>query len=231
MSARSDDRPPGTGRGVLGSRLVVAGLGHVGLGVARDAVAAGYTITGLGADPGQVVRLIDGLAAEDDTATVLADAIGSGRCTITDDADSCAGFDTAVLVPDGRPCDPAERGPLELLAVALAPHVRAGALVVVGGTTRPRKDGEVLSATVELLSGMRAGVDYDLGYSLGGFGPVGGSAPTIVSGVDVRSARRAAELLRSIGRGVTPVSPVEAAEFVAALQAALFARGVAGDER
>lgn len=228
MSARFDDRSHGVGGGVLGPRLLVAGLGHVGLGVARDAVAAGYTITGLGADPRQVVRLIDGLAAEDDAATVLADAIGSGRCTITDDALSCAGFDTAVLVPDRRPADLAECGPLEMLAVALAPHVRPGALVVVGGTSQPRKDGEVLSSTVELLSGMRAGVDYDLGYTLSGHAPAGASAAAIVSGVDARSALRTAELHRSIGRRATPVSPVGAAEFVAVLQAALLARHGAG---
>ena len=231
MSARFDDRSHGVGGGVLGPRLLVAGLGHVGLGVARDAVAAGYTITGLGADPRQVVRLIDGLAAEDDAATVLADAIGSGRCTITDDAASCAGFDTAVLVPDGRPADPGERGPLELLAVALAPYVRPGALVVVGGTSSPRSDGEVLSATVELLSGMRAGADYDLAYALTGVLPPCGSTPVIVSGVDTRSAQRAADLYRSIGRGAAPVYPVEAAEFVAVLQAALVARQKPGGPR
>lgn len=224
MTARVDGRPQRAVPRLSGRRLLVAGLGHVGLGVARDAVAAGYELTGLGAEPEKVVRLIDGLAGEDEAATVLADAIGAGRCRITDDSRSCEGFDTAVLVPDGRPVDPAESGPLEVLAAALAPHVRPGVLVVIAGTSQAATEGELLSATVELLSGLRAGVDFDLGFALAGSVPSGGSPPTIVSGVDTRSARRTAALYRNIGRSAAPVSPVAAAELVALLQTALLAR-------
>lgn len=224
MFARVDGRPQQAVPRVSGRHLLVAGLGHVGLGVARDAASAGYDITGLGAEPQQVIRLIDGLAAEDEAATVLADAISAGRCQITDDVGVCAGFDTAVLVPDGRPVDPAESGPLEVLSAALAPHVRPGVLVVVAGTSRAAIEGELLSATIELLSGMRAGLDFDLGFALAGPVASVGSPPTIVSGVDARSARRTAALYRNIGRGAAPVSPVAAAELVALLQTALLAR-------
>jgi UDP-N-acetyl-D-mannosaminuronate dehydrogenase len=203
---------------------VIAGLGHEGLGVARDAVAAGYRTTGFGAEPEHVLRLITGLAGEDQASTVLAEAIESGHCRITGDARCCVGFDTAVLVPDGRPADPAEAGPLERLAAALAPHVRPGVLIVVAGTPRPRDDGTLLSATVELLSGMRAGQDYDLGYALAASAPSTSSVPIIVSGVDDRSAHRTAALYRSFGRAAAAVVPAEAAEFVAMLQVVLVAQ-------
>jgi UDP-N-acetyl-D-mannosaminuronate dehydrogenase len=200
---------------------LVAGLGYIGLGVARDAVTAGYHVTGFGTEPEHAVRLITGLAGEDHTATVLAEAIESGVLYITGDTRSCAAFDTTVLVPDGRPVDPAETGALERLAVALAPQVRAGVLVVVAETPRPRADGELLSATVELLSGMRAGKDFDLGYAVAAFVSSTPTVPTIVSGVDDRSARRTAALYRNLGRTATAVVPAEAAELVTMLQIVL----------
>jgi UDP-N-acetyl-D-mannosaminuronate dehydrogenase len=198
-------------------RLVVAGLGHVGLGVIRDAVVAGYRTVGLGPESAHVVRLIDGLAAEDAIATALSGAIADGRCRITGDPAVAASFDVAVIVPGGRPVDPADTGEVERITVALSPHLRSGALIVIGGVERPSAHGELLAATVELLTGLRAGHEYDLGFAIA---PVRSnpSDPTIVSGVDGRAARRTAALHRQLGRPAGIVVPARAAEFVALLQ-------------
>ena len=75
--------------------------------------------------------------------------------------------------------------------------------------------GGVVAATVELLTGLRAGTDYALAHL---FGPVP-NGRLIVSGVDVVSATRAEEWLGGLGLAVMPVLPVAAAEVVAGLLA------------
>jgi hypothetical protein len=73
----------------------------------------------------------------------------------------------------------------------------------------------VVDATVELLTGLRAGKDYALAHL---FPPVPRTR-LIVSGVDAASARRAQEWLTALRFSVMPVMPVAAAEIVATLLA------------
>ncbi|MCW2719895.1 MAG: UDP-N-acetyl-D-glucosamine dehydrogenase [Pseudonocardia sp.] len=218
MSASPEHLPPAAE--ALDLRLCVTGLGHVGLAFARDAVAAGFRTIGFGGEPGNVVRLVSQLADSDATAAALSTALARGHCRITDDPGACSGFDVAVVAPGTSPEDPTGAVALEAAAVAIAPHVRPGTLVIVHGAARVGEQGELLAATVELLTGLRAGRDYDLGFAVApsGAGPAG---LTIASGLDDVSARRAAELLRSLGRDAAVVVPVEAAELVALLQHAL----------
>ena len=75
------------------------------------------------------------------------------------------------------------------------PHLRPGRLLVVSSPTAEHAGG-VAAATVELLTGLRAGADYALAHL---FGPVR-NGRLIVSGVDVASATRA----RGVARRARP---------------------------
>ena len=205
--------------------LVIAGLGHVALGIALDAVAAGREVTCFGPHARHVARLVGGLAGDDALCGVLRVALCGGRLVLTDGplAVPAPGVDAAVLAPGGRDEDPALPGRVEVAAAALAPHLRPGSLVVVAGRSRLREHGDIVDGTVGLLTGLSAGPDYALGYALPQLGGPAGAAPrtTVVSGVDEASARATEDLFRALGRDTTRIAPVEAAELVAHLQDAL----------
>ena len=206
-----------------GDRVVVAGLGHVGLAFAHDAVRAGHRTVGLAPERDRIVRLIDELAPNDPPTAVLREALGSGQWRVTDDPAATGPFDVAVVAPVCGAAGAAEPEAVERAAAALAPHLRRGALVVLATTDRPAPRGELLAATIALLTGLRAGPDYALGIGLPhpGTGGHDGAVPTVISGVDAPSARRTADFLHGLGRASSIVSPVSAAELVALLQRAM----------
>jgi UDP-N-acetyl-D-glucosamine dehydrogenase len=174
-----------------GSRVVVVGQGYVGLPLAMRAVQVGHTVVGFDLAKDRLDRLRRGVTFIDDvTDADLADALGTGRYTPTDDPADLAGFDTAVVcVPtplrDGAP----DLRHVEDSARLLAPHLRRGACVVLESTTYPGTTEEVFAPILEAGSGLRAGADFHLGYSperIDPSNPTWGlqNTPKIVSGVD-----------------------------------------------
>lgn len=220
---RQPDHAPGSGVAEPGApvgNLVVAGLDHVALGLARDALAAGYAVTCLTPGPCWIERLVGELADHDEVAATLLDAVAQGRYRITDDASACAGLDVAVVTElAGCGVEPAGPEPVETAAVAIGPHLRPGALVVLLTTSRVRSAADVFTSTVELLTGLVAGPDYGLGFAIGRRNPgrIDGGGLTVVAGVDNPSVLRTEELYGRFGRETAAVSPVEAAELVAHL--------------
>lgn len=186
--------------------VVVAGAEPVALLVTGALLRAGHTVVGL-------VEHVDALRALIvDGEAALGDALDGGRYRITDDPRDCADF--AVGLVTEPPETDATLSPVEHFAAALAPHLRQGALLVVSSATAENA-GVVVDATVELLTGLRAGRDYGLAHL---FAPVP-QARLIVSGVDAASAGRAQEWLTTVGFPVMPILPVAAAEIVATLLA------------
>src|SRR5207244_10016775 len=79
-------------------RLVVVGLGYVGLPLAMRAVEVGFDVTGYEIDKHRVARLSAGDSyVEDITADELAGAIATGRYRSTSDPADIFGFDVAVI--------------------------------------------------------------------------------------------------------------------------------------
>jgi hypothetical protein len=187
---------------------VVAGAAPVARLVAAALLRAGHFVVGL-ADP-----LDEPEPAEPDAALAadLDAGRAAGRYLVTDDPAAAAGF-TVALVTES-PDDDAALSPAERYSAALAPELRPGGLLVVSSPVAEHAGG-VVAATVELLTGLRAGTDYALAHL---FGPAP-NGRLIVSGVDVASATRAEQWLGGLGLAVMPVLPVAAAEVVAGLLA------------
>jgi hypothetical protein len=181
-----------------GALAVVAGSAPVAQLVTAALLRAGR----------HVVGLVDPL---DDAEPVPAD-LDTGRYVVTDDPAAGAGFTIALVA--GSPEEDAALSAAERYIAALALHLSPGGLLVVSSPTAEHTGGIVV-ATVELLTGLRAGVDYGLAHL---FGPVP-NGRLIVSGVDVASATRAEQWLAGLGFAVMPVLPVAAAEVVAGLLA------------
>ncbi|MGH8964085.1 MAG: nucleotide sugar dehydrogenase [Actinomycetes bacterium] len=175
--------------------VVVVGQGYVGLPLAVRAVEVGHRVTGFDLDKNRIDQLRRGESFIDDIRDDdLAACLATGRYRPTDDPRDLAGFEVAVVcVPtplrDGAP----DLSYIEDSARMLAPHLRRGACVVLESTTYPGTTEEVFAPILEEGSGLRAGVDFHLGYSPERIDPNNPTwhlqnTPKIVSGVDEASA-------------------------------------------
>lgn len=197
------------------ARVAVIGQGYVGLPVAMRAVEVGFDVVGLEASAARAEALCDGRSyVEDISDDQLAAALRQGyRCT-TDVAD-LAGFDVAVItVPtplrDGMP----DLSYISASAEQLATVVGRGALVVLESTTYPGTTEELVRPALE-ASGLRAGVDFLLGYSperIDPGNPTWGfvNTPKVVSGIDEASLRATEAFYGTLVDKTVPVgSPAE----------------------
>jgi UDP-N-acetyl-D-glucosamine dehydrogenase len=204
-------------------RLLVVGQDRVGLPLALRAVAAGYDVVGYDQRTSRVRRLTGGdpqLPAV--PREVLLEALGTGRYTVSDNAEDCADFDVAVIAesvplragaPDLATLDPSS---VESAAVMVAPLLRAGCLVILETTTYPGTTEQLLVPTLELISGLRAPADFAVGYSPDRVAPDHGPAqhlpPRAVAGVDRRSAERTAAFYRTLGEDLVILPEIEKVE-------------------
>jgi UDP-N-acetyl-D-mannosaminuronate dehydrogenase len=202
-------------------RLVVMDLGQRGVRLIVDALEANYHVTALGEDAGWIREVVRGLSANDWAAGVLRRAMRRGRCLITGDSVACAGLGVAICPLSAA----APETDAEVAAAALAPYLRAGALVILEGDTRLRQAAEVFSATAELLTPLQVGRDVSLGYVMEDIDLPG----CVVSGVDPRSADRTEEFYRGLNRSVSAVGTFETAELAIAVRNALRAQAEGDD--
>ena len=206
-------------------RVVVVGQGYVGLPLAVRAVEVGHTVVGFELDKDRVDRLRRGQSfiddiSDDDLAAVLA----TGRYLPSDDPADLAGFATAVVcVPtplrDGAP----DLRFVEDAARVLAPHLRAGACVVLESTTYPGTTEEVFVPILEAGSGLAAGSDFHVGYSperIDPSNPTWGlqNTPKIVSGIDAASAAAVTAFYASVVDATVPAPGTREAELAKLLE-------------
>ena len=175
----------------------MVGQGYVGLPVSVAAVGGGFEVTGIEINPERAKALQAGESyIEDITSDSLQAALGSGRYRASSSFGDCAGFDFAVIsVPtplrEGMP----DLTYIEDASRALAPHVTAGATVILESTTYPGTTEELVAPILEEGSGLTVGVDFHLGYSPERIDPGNKSyrlenTPKVVSGVDEKSLER-----------------------------------------
>jgi UDP-N-acetyl-D-glucosamine dehydrogenase len=207
------------------SRVVVVGQGYVGLPLAVRAVEVGHTVVGFDLDKDRVDRLRRGASFIDDiTDADLAAVLETGRYTPSDDAADLAGFTVAVVcVPtplrDGAP----DLRYIEDAARLLAPHVRAGATVVLESTTYPGTTEEVFVPILEAGSGLRAGADFHVGFSPERIDPSNQTwglqnTPKIVSGIDEASAAAVTAFYDTVVDRTVPAPGTRAAELAKLLE-------------
>ena len=147
--------------------VLLVGQGYVGLPVSMAAVTAGFHVTGFDTDVTKATTLAGGGSHVEDIApaTVQA-ALDSGRYSVASSPEELGPFDVAVItVPtpltDGAP----DLSAVEAAAAMVGVLLTAGGLVVLESTTWPGTTTEVVGPILEAKSGLRAGVDFHLGYS------------------------------------------------------------------
>jgi UDP-N-acetyl-D-glucosamine dehydrogenase len=200
------------------TKVVVVGLGYVGLPLAVRAVQAGHVVVGFDVSESRVAMLQSGRSfVEDIDHEVLQRCLASGRFSASSDPDECAGFDTAVItVPTPLSEGTPDLSYVESASEVLSRHLTSRALVVLESTSYPGTTQEVVAPILERGSGLRCGQDFFLGYSPERIDPGNKTwrlenTPKIISGIDHASLERVRQFYDPlVARTVAVPSPREA---------------------
>jgi UDP-N-acetyl-D-galactosamine dehydrogenase len=145
-------------------RIAVIGLGYVGLPVALAFARHFPGTIGFDIDPDRVAGL---RAGRDITGEIEADDLAGTSLAVTaDPADLAAASFFVATVP--TPIDSERRpdfGPLLRACETIGRVLRPGAVVVFESTVYPGATEEVCGPALARASGLRAGIDFALGYS------------------------------------------------------------------
>ena len=207
-----------------GQRIVVIGLGYVGLPLAV-ALAGHFETIGFDIDEGRVAELRDG---HDRTHEVDSDALRASALKLTADPSDCAGADVYVVtVP--TPVDQANRP--DLTAVMAATRMLGGLIdperrptIIYESTVYPGVTEELCGPEIERTAGLKRGRDFRLGYSPERINP-GDREHTIdritkvVAGEDAEVVEQLATIYGSVtSGGVFRAASIKAAEAAKAIE-------------
>ncbi len=201
------------------AKVVVVGLGYVGLPLAETFAWAGYPVIGFDIDAGKVERLRRGESYIGHICPErIAELVGTGRFDATDDPARFVEAD-AIIICVPTPLGEAREPDLSYIvrtAEMLRPHLRVGQLVVLESTTYPGTTEDLLLPLLE-ESGLQAGTDFFLAYSPEREDPGNRdystrNIPKVVGGIDETSQRLAVALYEPVVDGVVPVSGTRVAE-------------------
>lgn len=205
-------------------RLVVIGLGYVGLPLALEACKAGMSVRGLDISARTVDGLNGGHSHVDDISDSDVTEMLTAGFLATSDPSCLADADVAVIcVP--TPLD-AEDGPnleaVETAARAVAQHLHRGQLVVLESTTYPGTTEEILVPLLE-AGGLRVGVDVHCAFSPERIDPGNATytlrnTPKVVGGVTDACTKAAAEFYAQLVDDVVIASGVREAEMTKLLE-------------
>lgn len=192
------------------ARVVMVGLGYVGLPVACLLAEAGFSVTGLDVDQRKVDLVNQGRCPiegrEPGLAELVARATAAGRLRATVDYGVCRDAQV-ILIAVETPVDEATRKPAyRALRAALADlgrHLARGALVIVESTLAPGTMAGVVQPALEEASGLQGGRDFFLVHCPERLMPgrllanIRG-CPRVVGGMTPEAAQLAAAFYRSI---------------------------------
>ncbi|MDX6410895.1 MAG: UDP-N-acetyl-D-glucosamine dehydrogenase [Gaiellaceae bacterium] len=206
--------------------IAVIGAGYVGMPHAQTFAEAGKRVLLVDV----VAPVVDAINRgeshiKDVSSEDLKPLVESGAISATTDFSSVRDAD-AIVIAVPTPLS-AQREPdlsyIESAARGVAPHLRAGHLVVLESTTYPGTTREVLLPILEEGSGLKAGSDFHLAYAPERVDPgrtdfTTKTTPKVVGGMNAASTAAAALLYGSAVDTVHTVSTPEAAELTKLLE-------------
>ncbi len=208
----------------VASKLVVIGLGYVGLPLVVEAARAGFQVVGLDTSERVVQGLNQGRSHVDDVTDADVGEILSAGFTATTDTSCIATADVVVIcVP--TPLD-GELGPnlnaVEDAARHIVQHLQPGLLVVLESTTYPGTTEEVLVPILE-TSGLMAGQAFSVAYSPERIDPGNTrftlrNTPKVVGGITPVCTERAVDFYSQVVDEVVVSGGVKEAEMTKLLE-------------
>jgi len=145
------------------AKIVVLGLGYVGLPVACLFARAGFPVVGIRRNPEKVEQINRGICPiegkEPGLAELLAEVVASGRLRASTDYAACREADV-VLVAVETPVNEATKKPeyqaLRSALTSLGAHLQPDTLVIVESTLAPGTMQRLVAPLLEEASGLQA---------------------------------------------------------------------------
>ncbi len=203
----------------------IVGLGYVGLPLAMTFARAGFRVLGFDIDPKKAESLNRGESYIGHIpAAEVKQLRGSGKFEATADFARTKEAD-AILICVPTPLAEHHEPDLSFIVntgKSLAPHLRAGQIVVLESTTYPGTTEEILQPELE-KGGLRAGKDFLLAYSPEREDPGNadfstGKIPKVVGGCTPEALDAADALYRGVVVSTIRVSNARTAEAVKLLE-------------
>ena len=205
--------------------VVVAGQGYVGLPLAMRAVAAGHHVVGFDVSVERVKRLAAGESfVEDVPSQTVQEALASGRYRVTDTPSGARGSTSRSSACRPRSTRAGRTSPTSSPRRSRSRRSWcAGSLVVLESTSYPGTTESLLVPCLESGSGLRAGIDFHVGYSPERIDPGNAvwtleTTPKLVSGIDARSLERTEAFYRTLVTDTVRVGSTGAAELAKLLE-------------
>lgn len=189
------------------------------------AVEVGFSVVGLDNDSRRISALQNGVSfVEDIQNETVSNALISGRYFPTSEYSSALNFDFAIIsVPtplyEGVP----DLSFIESSTRSLGKYLRTGATVVLESTTYPGTTEELVVPILEETSGLKAGIDFFVGYSPERIDPGNPSwnfvnTPKVISGINERSLEKVNFLYSKLVNTTIPVKGTAEAELTKLLE-------------
>ncbi len=206
------------------ARVVVVGIGYVGLPLVLELARAGYEVTGYDKDAAKVRLLNAGESYIGDIASSdLAPFVKKGTLKASSDP-AVLGRADAIVVCVPTPLNKTKDPDMRFIASAteeIAAHQRKGMLIVLESTTYPGTTRELL--VPRLTRGYEIGKDVFVAFSPERVDPGNATwntrnTPKVIGGTSPRCLEVAKALYSNIIDTVVPVSSTDCAEMVKLLE-------------
>ncbi len=207
------------------ARVVVVGLGYVGLPLAVSFAKVGYEVLGLDLDKDRVQRLQNKQSyILDVSSKELEEVVTNGRLLASTSFEEVRKADVIVIcvpTPIKRKYTPDISYMLGAVR-SIAKYIKEGTLVILESTTYPGTTREMIKPELE-KSGLKAGKDIFLAFSPERIDPGNKNydvtrIPKVVGGLNAESGELARLFYEQIINTVHPVSSAEAAEMTKLLE-------------
>jgi UDP-N-acetyl-D-glucosamine dehydrogenase len=205
--------------------IAIIGAGYVGLPLAVAFAEAGLSVHCIDVDRTRVEEIEAGRSTIEDVASErLAPLVDGGRLTAGTDYAAVADAGS-ILICVPTPLSENREPDVSIIrsaARSIAPHLRAGQLVVLESTTYPGTTRELLREELE-RGGLEAGRNFHLAMSPERIDPgrtdhTLRTTPKVVGGLTPECTRRATELYAKAIDTLVPVSSPDAAEMAKLLE-------------
>jgi len=208
------------------AKVVILGLGYVGLPLATIFAEAGFTVVGVEPDQAKIDKLNKGESyVQDVPSEKLARLMQDGYLSATTDFSVMAEADAVsicVPTPLRKTGDP----DLSYILVAtnqLAKYMHPGVVVVLESTTYPGTTREILLPKLTENSGLEVGEDFFLAFSPERVDPgredwTTYNTPKVIGGITEACSEMASLWYQQALETVVPVSSAESAEMAKLLE-------------
>jgi UDP-N-acetyl-D-glucosamine dehydrogenase len=216
---------------MLDVKVVIIGLGYVGLPLAQEAVRVGLSVTGLDVKQATADGLMAGRSHVDDLTDADVRAMLDGRfraVTSVAAAHAVVGDQGPDVIVICVPTPLSESDGPDLTAVKAATEtaarlLRSGTTVILESTTYPGTTDEIVRPMLEKGTGLTAGIDFTLAFSPERIDPGNGvygirNTPKVVGGITPACTDAAARFYERVCDTVVKAKTAREAEMAKLLE-------------